>query len=216
MHTPHKDSSDEELTVQGSDSSDESEEELDDSASLASNVADLSSEINLKEQLVDQLEKAQRNLQVMKQQYEDKMSLLQTQIRGIESERDKVLKDISSQRSKAGGVSPKDVKARYEKQLLELRAELKTLKLAKKEHSKAMKKNAQNENELRRLKADLLEMKKARVKLLYHMRAEASRWVVHIGHSCTTRLCQARACEPLWKSVLSLELIVHSVTSAVA
>jgi kinesin family protein 4/21/27 len=58
---------------------------------------------------------------------------------------------------------------------LELRAELKTLKLAKKEHSKAMKKNAQNENELRRLKADLLEMKKARVKLLYHMRAEASR-----------------------------------------
>ena len=36
---------------------------------------------------------------------------------------------------------------------------------------------AQNENELRRLKADLLEMKKARVKLLNQMRAEASRSV---------------------------------------
>ena len=42
---------------------------------------------------------------------------------------------------RSGGVSSKDVKARYEKQLGELRAELKTLKLAKKEHSKAMKKN---------------------------------------------------------------------------
>ena len=34
---------------------------------------------------------------------------------------------------------------------------------------------AQNENELRRLKADLLEMKKARVKMLNQMRMEASR-----------------------------------------
>ena len=53
-----------------------------------------SSEINLKEQLVDQLEKAQKNLLGMKQQYEDKMALLQHQIRNIEAERDKVLKDI--------------------------------------------------------------------------------------------------------------------------
>ena len=43
---------------------------------------------------MDQLEKAQRNLHVMRQQYEDKMTLLQTQIRNLESERDKVLKDI--------------------------------------------------------------------------------------------------------------------------
>ena len=43
---------------------------------------------------MDQLEKAQTNLQVMRKQYEDKMSLLQTQIKNIESERDIVLKDI--------------------------------------------------------------------------------------------------------------------------
>ena len=52
-------------------------------------------EINLKQQLVDQLEKAQRNLYTMKQQYEEKMQLLQQQIRSVESERDKVLKEIS-------------------------------------------------------------------------------------------------------------------------
>ena len=31
----------------------------------------------------------------MRQQYEDKMGLLQQQIRGVEAERDKVLKDMS-------------------------------------------------------------------------------------------------------------------------
>lgn len=55
----------------------------------------LATEINLKQQLVEQLEKAQRSLYTMKQQYEDKMQLLQQQIRSVEAERDKVLKDIS-------------------------------------------------------------------------------------------------------------------------
>ena len=52
-------------------------------------------EINLKQQLVDQLEKAQRSFQTMRAQYEDKMQLLQHQIKSIESERDRVLKDMS-------------------------------------------------------------------------------------------------------------------------
>ena len=155
---------DDELTIPASDSSDDSDSEgdLDEAASLASSVAELSSgtlaciqhakytidyvplllflfllvlflfrsssppppppllllslfllspplsslsssfpppppppEINLKQQLVDQLEKAQRNLYTMKQQYEEKMQLLQHQIRSVESERDKVLKEIS-------------------------------------------------------------------------------------------------------------------------
>ena len=43
---------------------------------------------------MEQLEKAQKNLLVMKQQYEEKMTLLQQQIRSVESERDKVLKDM--------------------------------------------------------------------------------------------------------------------------
>ena len=41
-----QESSEEDLTVQGSDSSDDSEEEIDDSASLASSVADLSSGVH--------------------------------------------------------------------------------------------------------------------------------------------------------------------------
>ena len=52
------------------------------------------SEINMKQQLVEQLEKAQKTLGTMKQQYEDKMKILQQQIKSTEVERDKVLKEI--------------------------------------------------------------------------------------------------------------------------
>lgn len=51
-------------------------------------------EMNIKQQLVDQLEKAQRSLHSLRSQYEDKMVVLQTQIRAIESERDKIIKDL--------------------------------------------------------------------------------------------------------------------------
>lgn len=116
-------------------------------------------EINLKQQLVDQLEKAQRSFYTMKAQYEDKMQLLQHQIRAIESERDRVLKDISkSDVIKGNAVSAsfcvdaqrvqekndektKEIKLKYERQLAELRAELRSMNSARKEHAKAMKKN---------------------------------------------------------------------------
>ena len=44
---------------------------------------------------MDQLEKAQSSLYTMKVQYEEKVHVLQTQIKNIESERDKVLKEMS-------------------------------------------------------------------------------------------------------------------------
>ena len=127
----------------------------------------ISSEINLKQQLVDQLEKAQSSLYTMKVQYEEKVHVLQTQIKNIESERDRVLKEMSkysgtyhssrqilvfilyfrfvllaSHRDSGRSEEKlKEIKVKYERQLGELRSELKTLKSARKEHAKAMKKN---------------------------------------------------------------------------
>ena len=53
------------------------------------------SEINIKQQLVDQLEKTQKSLQSLRTQYEEKMLLLQTQIKAMETERDKIMKEMS-------------------------------------------------------------------------------------------------------------------------
>lgn len=74
--------------------SDDSDSDNEETESLASSLAELSSEINLKQQLVDQLEKSQKNFHMMKGQYEDKVQLLQHQIRSIETERDEVLKEM--------------------------------------------------------------------------------------------------------------------------
>ncbi len=87
------DISDDEELSDGQAISDDSDS--DGEESLASTIAELSSEINLKQQLVDQLERSQRNFSVMRGQYEEKMTVLTQQIRSVEAERDKVLKGFS-------------------------------------------------------------------------------------------------------------------------
>ena len=68
--------------------------EFDDSESIQGDLATLSSEINIKQKLIDQLEFAQKSMQSMKKQYEDKLVTLAQQIQRTETERDKVLKDL--------------------------------------------------------------------------------------------------------------------------
>ncbi|XP_064385434.1 kinesin-like protein KIF21A [Halichondria panicea] len=149
--------------------------ESDGEESLASTIAELSSEINLKQQLVDQLERSQKNFAQMRNQYEEKMTVLQTQIRSVEVERDKVLKEIGSQRGgELSQAKVKEVKASYEKQLKDLKSELKQLKTVKREHARAMKKNAEQDRQLKLLNGQLLDMKKQKVKMINKMRQEAN------------------------------------------
>ncbi len=68
----------------------------------------------------------------------------------------------------------KDVKASYEKQLKDLRSDLKQLKAVKREHARAMKKNAEQDRQLKLLNGQLLDMKKQKVKMINKMRQEAS------------------------------------------
>lgn len=98
-------------------------------------------EINIKQQLVDQLEKAQKSLQLMRSQYEEKMTVLQQQIRVIETERDKVIRNLSDRQSERQEEQMKELRDKYEKELLSLKRGLKQLQIARKEHALAMKKN---------------------------------------------------------------------------
>ena len=59
------------------DNSDTNNDEDDDKISLQSDLATLSSEINIKQKLIEQLEKSQKTIYSMKLQYEDKMQSLQ-------------------------------------------------------------------------------------------------------------------------------------------
>ena len=53
-------------------------------------LADLTSEISLKQKLIEGLEQSQRRLETMRQQYEEKLTMLMNRIKATQDERDKV------------------------------------------------------------------------------------------------------------------------------
>lgn len=57
---------------------------------MTGDLADLSTEISIKEKLIDELETSQKKLQTLKTQYEEKLSLLHNKIKETETERDHV------------------------------------------------------------------------------------------------------------------------------
>ena len=63
---------------------------------LQEDLAELSGEISLKQRMIEELEKSQRQLQNIRQHYEDKLRNLQDQIQAIERERDQVLNSLGT------------------------------------------------------------------------------------------------------------------------
>lgn len=57
-------------------------------------LANLTSEINLKQKLIEELELSQRRLANLRQHYEDKLQQLQTKIKLTQDERDTVLTSL--------------------------------------------------------------------------------------------------------------------------
>lgn len=78
----------------GSDSSSDDDEanQADENGGMYSaELAELTSEISVKQQLIEELELSQRRLDIMKHHYEEKLVQLQERIRATTEERDKVL-----------------------------------------------------------------------------------------------------------------------------
>merc|ERR1712154_435838 len=68
-------------------------------------MVELTSEISLKQKLIEELEMSQRRLHTMKQQYETKLLALQGRIQATQEERDKVLKGVMESGGKNSTVS---------------------------------------------------------------------------------------------------------------
>lgn len=58
-------------------------------------LAELTSEISIKQKLIEELERSQKRIQLMRQHYEDKLHQLQERIRATQEERDTVLASFS-------------------------------------------------------------------------------------------------------------------------
>jgi hypothetical protein len=64
-------------------------------SAYSAELANLTTEIDIKQKLIEELEKSHRRMQGIKQHYEDKFQQLQAKIRSTEEERDKVLASLS-------------------------------------------------------------------------------------------------------------------------
>ncbi|KAG7203017.1 hypothetical protein KM043_010144 [Ampulex compressa] len=163
-------------SVSEDDSDDDSgrKEEDEEEAAMGRELEALTSDIDVKQRLIQELELSQRRLQTMKQHYEDKLAQLQARIKDTQEERDKVLQSLQQQPTPPTE-KVKKLRDEYEKKLSAMQKEMRLLQSAKKEHARLLKNQSQNENRLRGLRNELAEMKRAKVKLLNKMREEAQR-----------------------------------------
>lgn len=156
------------------DESEEEETSQDNNLELSGDLAELSTEISIKEKLIDELETSQKKIQSLKTQYEEKLSLLHNKIKETETERDQVLQSIKNQDSKSDERVRK-VRDDYEKKISHLQRELKKMQAAKKEHARLLRQKAQNEQQLRTFQSELSELKRTKVRLMKQMKEETAK-----------------------------------------
>ncbi|XP_068168195.1 kinesin-like protein KIF21A isoform X3 [Antennarius striatus] len=159
----------EEMDVE--ESSDDSDSESDEKEDFQADLANITCEIAIKQKLIDELENSQRRLQTLKQQYEQKLMMLQSKIRDTQLERDRVLHNMNSVESGSEDKARK-IKTEYEKKLSVMNKELQKLQSAQKEHARLLKNQSQYEKQLRKLQMDVAEMKKTKVRLMKQMKEQ--------------------------------------------
>lgn len=161
------------------DSASESESDSEDNNDvMAAELYEISSDIELKSKLIEQLELSQQRMQVMRQHYEDKLNVLNTKIVSTQKERDQVLMNMSGSVN-AGGGQPnekiKKVRDEYERKLGDMQRELRKLHSAQKEHIRQQRELHAQESQLKNLKNELFELKSAKIRLVRKMSEESSR-----------------------------------------
>uniref|UniRef100_A0A3Q3JFE6 Kinesin motor domain-containing protein n=1 Tax=Monopterus albus TaxID=43700 RepID=A0A3Q3JFE6_MONAL len=161
----------EEEEMEMEESSDESDSESDEKENYQADLANITCEIAIKQKLIDELENSQRRLQTLKQQYEQKLMMLQCKIRDTQLERDRVLQNMNSVESGTEDKARK-IKAEYEKKLSVMNKELQKLQSAQKEHARLLKNQSQYEKQLKKLQMDVAEMKKTKVRLMKQMKEQ--------------------------------------------
>ncbi|XP_070847961.1 kinesin-like protein KIF21A isoform X2 [Chaetodon trifascialis] len=169
------DGEEEDEDMVGDETSDESDsEELEEKENVQADLANITCEIAIKQKLIDELENSQRRLHTLKQQYEQKLMMLQNKIKDTQLERDKVLHNMGSVES-GTEEKAKRIKAEYERKLSSMNKELQKLQSAQKEHARLLRNQSQYEKQLKKLQLDVTEMKKTKVVLMRQMKEQQER-----------------------------------------
>lgn len=177
---------DSQLSIQDSCDSNETDCEDDDSGSSEDasdnntiekaklELVQLNDDISTKELLIAELEKSQRKMQSLKHHYESKLIQLQNQIAEIEKERDQVMIKLTQGGNKSDEKTKK-VHDDYDKKIKALQGDLRKLQDARKEHAIAMRNQAKYEQQVKKLRNEVSDMKRQKVNVMTKMKEEASR-----------------------------------------
>ena len=133
-------------------------------------LATLTNDISVKTRLIEQLEASQKRMELMRMQYEEKLSCLMSRIKATEVERDKVMSSIR------GEDKLKQVKEDYEKKLGALNSELKKWQSAQKEHARVLRNQTQYERQINALRGEVENMKRTKVKLMNQIKSDGMKW----------------------------------------
>ncbi|XP_029289028.1 LOW QUALITY PROTEIN: kinesin-like protein KIF21A [Cottoperca gobio] len=170
-HEEGEEEEEDEEEMEVEESSDDSDSESDEKENFQADLANITCEIAIKQKLIDELENSQRRLHTLKQQYEQKLMMLQCKIRDTQLERDRVLQNMNTVESGTDEKSRK-IKTEYEKKLSVMNKELQKLQSAQKEHARLLKNQSQYEKQLKKLQMDVQEMKKTKVRLMKQMKEQ--------------------------------------------
>jgi kinesin family member 21 len=127
----------------------------------------LQEDINVKEQLIIQLELSQRRLDQLRQDYERKLGELGQRILATEAERDQILEQMTTSKdpkqTKQQEDDIKKVREKYEKRLADMRTEHRRLELAERENKKNLVQQNKQQSELGRIRQEMENMKRQKV-----------------------------------------------------
>ncbi|CAI2350351.1 unnamed protein product [Caenorhabditis sp. 36 PRJEB53466] len=164
-----------ELLDEEMDEDEEEEKEEEESEALQIDLNEVMIELDIKEKLIDQLERAERQNQQIRETYEKKLRELMERIKETETERDRVLTEETRRPGGKGPMSDEQTRAirqEYELKITDLRRELKKIEALDKEHLKVIAKSQRELQEKTRLKSEVVDLKKAKVELIKKMNEE--------------------------------------------
>ena len=139
-------------------------------------IDNLGLEIDLKKRLINELETNNKNLEKMKNFYENKLFMLQNRIRLIEEEREKMIANASENEGTKYEEHVKKIRLEYELKLEQLQSEVLKYQRIKAKNAEMIKNALENEKQLHQLNKEVLDMKRLKVKLMNQLKDETLRF----------------------------------------
>ncbi|GLE05225.1 hypothetical protein PINS_up014225 [Pythium insidiosum] len=148
---------------------------------LGESVEDLAHDISLKEQLVQNIRRAQDNYERLRSFYEQKIEQMTAEVRVVQVDRDRLIEEIEQIETKmrtsgdVGGQGSGRL-AKLSSELKDKEAELVSLKKKQNDMNRFMNQKKKNEMQLRVLTAEISTMKRQKVELMKKMQEERKRY----------------------------------------